>query len=83
MIERSYFASKNISLIVSSAERAMIVRVSDILERSPKLLICFPDVCRALRKKAVTLRDCLSFRAPCRNRTNDLLITSQLLYQLS
>jgi hypothetical protein len=34
-------------------------------------------------KNPISVKETGFSRAPCRNRTNDLLITSQLLYQLS
>jgi hypothetical protein len=46
-----------------------------------RLGICPPWYCFFIKKPDITPDS--SKRAACRNRTSDLLITSQLLYQLS
>jgi hypothetical protein len=43
----------------------------------------FPDYFGNLKHKKAQTYTSLGFGAPCRDRTSDLLITSQLLYQLS
>ena len=44
---------------------------------------CLQIVYKQKSTYQISLCKCLILRAPSRNRTNDLLITSQLLYQLS